>query len=439
MRWLFTVAIIGFGSLFYTNNWVKTHLPPNTYLNERALGLKSKSTVLNWLGVSQDPKLRVKVGKRVYTFEYRDLGIIFDLNQTYRELTKETETAFPKNLLVFAESFKQKKTVLPQFVFSQEYYDRVTNLQFNFSTQDDKIVLNPKQKNLVYENHQELFVIDPRSLSREILMNFGKKTVLEPVIHRIFDNRGNLKITDYNKRLAQTFSEPVKLYFPDNAAVIGKLVEQDLHSVLSVNYDSQNEWLSVGVETAAFKQLADSLTFDLGKDLKVNRVDFEQKLISLINSRFNGYPVDSLIINFSEAPNTQGEAAAKYIEIDISQQKMYLWENGQNLAIHRVSSGLYYPTPPGRYKILNKAENAYSYIYHVWMPYWMAFSLDPKVNAYLGIHELPYWVDPAGQEIRRPRDFIGSPHTGGCVSLDIGEAQEVYAWAEVGNPVLVFD
>jgi len=433
------IVIIGIVLLVSLNIWVNNHLPPNTYLNERALGLKAKSKVLHWLGASQNPKLRIKVGERVYSFEYRDLGIIFDLNQTFRELTKETETAFPQNMLVFVKSFKQKKTVIPQFVFSQEYYDRVANLQFNFSTQDDKILLNPREKNLVYENHQELFVIDPRSLSREILVNFGKKTVLEPVVHRVFDNRGNLKIADYNKRLTQTFSEPVKLYLGDSATVIGKLEESDLHSVLSVNYDSQNEWLSVGVETTTFKQLADSLTFNLGKDLKVNRTDFEQKLISLINSRFNGYPVDSLIINFSEAPNTQGLEAAKYIEIDISQQKMYLWEKGENVAIHRVSSGLYYPTPPGRYQILNKAENAYSYIYHVWMPYWMAFSLDPKVNAYLGIHELPYWVDPTGQEIRRPRDFIGSPHTGGCVSLDLGEAEKVYAWAEIGDPVLIFD
>jgi lipoprotein-anchoring transpeptidase ErfK/SrfK len=146
-----------------------------------------------------------------------------------------------------------------------------------------------------------------------------------------------------------------------------------------------------------------------------------------------------VIVSFSEAPNTEGEVAEKYIEIDLSQQKMYLWEGGENVAVHRVSSGLYYATPPGHYQILNKANNAYSYIYHVWMPFWMAFSLDPQVNAYLGIHELPYWVDGVGQEIRRPRDFIGSPHTGGCVSLDVGEAELVYNWAEVGTPVWIFE
>jgi lipoprotein-anchoring transpeptidase ErfK/SrfK len=100
---------------------------------------------------------------------------------------------------------------------------------------------------------------------------------------------------------------------------------------------------------------------------------------------------------------------------------------------------LYYPTPPGHYQILNKAKNAFSDIYYVYMPYWMAFYLDPKINAYLGIHELPYWVTNDGQQIRRPRDFLGSPHTGGCISLDVGIAEKVYNWAEVGTKVEIYE
>jgi len=439
MRWFWLVVIVGLATLFWANSWVTTHIFPNTYLNEQPLGLKSKNAVIRWLGVFQKPKMRIKVGERVYTFEYADLGIIFDLNKTFKELTKENELTFPQNLVVFVKSFKQKKTVLPEIVFSQEYYERVEKLQFNFATTDDKVSINPKAKTLVYENYQELLVIDPRSLSREIVVNFGKRAVLKPLIHRVIDGLKSLKIADYNQCLGQIFAQPVQLYSENGAEAIGKIAVSELRSVLSVSYDAQNEWLSVGVEQTALRRLTESLTFNLGKDLRVDRIEFEEQLVSLINSRFNGYPVNSVIVSFSEAPNTEGEVAEKYIEIDLSQQKMYLWESGENVAVHRVSSGLYYATPPGHYQILNKANNAYSYIYHVWMPYWMAFSLDPKVNAYLGIHELPYWVDSGGQEIRRPRDFIGSPHTGGCVSLDVGEAELVYNWAEVGTPVWIFE
>jgi len=438
MRWPVPIALIGISLFFGANYFVRTHLPANTFLNEFNLGLKSHQTVLNWLGSAQNPKLQVKVGARVYPFQYQDLGIIFDLNQTYRELTEESTQKFPQNIIAFLKAYGERKAVLPALVFSQEFYERVAALQFDFSKDKDKVLLSPKTKNLVYENHQELFVIDAQSLLKEILVNFGKKGVLKPQVHRVIDSHKSLKIAEYNLQLSEIFAKPVKLY-ADKTGLVGKLSETDLKQILLIDYDTQNEWLSVGVDREAFEGVVSSLAFSLGKDLKVDKEDFRQKLISLINSRFNGYSTDSLIINFREAPNTEGEVEAKYIEIDLSQQKMYLWEEGENIAIHRVSSGLYYPTPPGRYKILNKAENAYSYIYHVWMPYWMAFSLDPKVNAYLGIHELPYYYDLTGTEIRRPRDFIGSPHTGGCVSLDVGEAKQVYDWAKVGTPVWIFD
>ena len=50
-----------------------------------------------------------------------------------------------------------------------------------------------------------------------------------------------------------------------------------------------------------------------------------------------------------------------------------------------------------------------------------------------------YWIDSNGETIRRPRDFIGSPHTGGCVSLDVGMAKIVYDWADEGMLVLIYD
>ncbi len=141
----------------------------------------------------------------------------------------------------------------------------------------------------------------------------------------------------------------------------------------------------------------------------------------------------------NQKPNTDGTKKNKYIEIDISQQKMYLFEKGVLKKSYRVSTGLYYPTPTGVFTIFNKNLNAYSSIYHVWMAYWMAFYIDPYLKASFGIHELPYWYDASGKKKFRPRDFIGSPHTGGCVALDIGKAQEVYAFADVGTSVYIFD
>jgi lipoprotein-anchoring transpeptidase ErfK/SrfK len=138
-------------------------------------------------------------------------------------------------------------------------------------------------------------------------------------------------------------------------------------------------------------------------------------------------------------PNTDGKQADKYIEIDLSQQRMYLFRDGEIYTSYPISSGRYFPTPTGVFTILNKAPNAYSDIYHVWMPYWMAFFYHSQLKAYFGIHELPYWLTANGQKIQRPREFIGSPNTGGCIALDVDTARQVYAFGDIGMPVYIYD
>lgn len=150
-------------------------------------------------------------------------------------------------------------------------------------------------------------------------------------------------------------------------------------------------------------------------------------------------PIDVDVLGVvDEGPNSDGALSKKYIEVDLTQQKMYLFHNGTVKQSYAISSGLDYPTPTGKFIIFNKATNAYSSIYHVWMPYWLGFYVDPKLHASFGIHELPYWYSK-GVKIRRPRENIGSPHTGGCIALDIGKAKEVYMFADIGTPMYIFD
>lgn len=139
----------------------------------------------------------------------------------------------------------------------------------------------------------------------------------------------------------------------------------------------------------------------------------------------------------SEKAGSDGSLAEKYLEVDISQQKLYRWQGGEVVGIHIISTGKYGPTPIGIHKIKNKAKLAWSPPAQVWMPFWMAFGYNPNLQAYLGFHELPYWDGSNGIRIRRPFDTLGIPVTGGCIQLNIGEAEEVYNWTEVGIPVLI--
>lgn len=120
----------------------------------------------------------------------------------------------------------------------------------------------------------------------------------------------------------------------------------------------------------------------------------------------------------------------KYIDINLENQSMALFENGKLSDIYPISSGKRgMDTPKGRYEIENKARRPFSKRYGLYMPYWMA--LTP--SGLFGIHELPEW--PGGY--KEGADHLGRPVSHGCVRLGVGPAARVWNWAEEGTPVVV--
>jgi len=121
----------------------------------------------------------------------------------------------------------------------------------------------------------------------------------------------------------------------------------------------------------------------------------------------------------------------KYIDINLKSQVLSRFENGQVLSTHLISSGKRgMDTPKGEHKIYNKTPRAWSKQYGLYMPYWMAILPDGKV----GLHELPEW--PGGY--KEGAAHLGIPVSHGCVRMGIGSAKEVYEWADIGTPVIVY-
>lgn len=120
----------------------------------------------------------------------------------------------------------------------------------------------------------------------------------------------------------------------------------------------------------------------------------------------------------------------RWIEVDLSEQKLKAWE-GTNLFLESsVSTGLpWWPTPTGEFRVWIKlratrmqgGQGKYAYNLPN-VPYVMYFqnSQVPSWRGY-GIHGA-YWHN----------DF-GRPRSHGCVNLPVNVAKEVYFWA---NPVL---
>lgn len=132
----------------------------------------------------------------------------------------------------------------------------------------------------------------------------------------------------------------------------------------------------------------------------------------------------------AQASETQvlGEAKAsgeKWIEIDLSEQRLYAHEGDKVIYTFLVSTGKWAPTPKGDFRIWiklrystmsggNKADGTYYYLPNV--PYVMFFH-----NGF-GLHGT-YW-----------HNNFGTPMSHGCVNLSVIDAEKLFWWTEPSVP-----
>lgn len=120
--------------------------------------------------------------------------------------------------------------------------------------------------------------------------------------------------------------------------------------------------------------------------------------------------------------------SGKLIDVDLSEQKLRLYQNGEIIAEYPASTGKSgMSTPTGNFQILSKEENHWSSKYGLYMPYALNFYGDYY------IHELPYW--PSGY--REGEEHLGTPVSHGCVRVGVGAAETVYNFAEIGTKVVI--
>lgn len=124
---------------------------------------------------------------------------------------------------------------------------------------------------------------------------------------------------------------------------------------------------------------------------------------------------------------------AKRIEVDIGDQRMYVWEGDDLVFNWTASTGLAtHPTRTGAFAVQSKEPNAWSSAWQLWMPHWLGiYWAGGSEN---GIHALPVingttlWGG-----------MLGSPVSYGCVVLDTADAETLYNWADIGTPVDIHD
>jgi lipoprotein-anchoring transpeptidase ErfK/SrfK len=128
-----------------------------------------------------------------------------------------------------------------------------------------------------------------------------------------------------------------------------------------------------------------------------------------------------------------GLDSPQYIEINLSTQQLFAWQNSQVVFTSPVVTGKdSAPTITGLFAIYTKERNRYlngapyGYDYNVFVTYWMPF-----VGGY-GLHDASW----------RPPSWFGTQafhYNGshGCVNMLTGAAAFIWSWAPVGTPVWV--
>lgn len=124
---------------------------------------------------------------------------------------------------------------------------------------------------------------------------------------------------------------------------------------------------------------------------------------------------------------------SRYIEINLSQQKLWAWQDNQvifSTPITSGASGYGFGTPVGLFSIYGKERSRYlngaqyGWGYNVFVDYWMPFS------GGVGLHDADWRSSFGGQ------DYInGGSH--GCVNMSKSAAAYLYGWATIGTPVWV--
>lgn len=241
-------------------------------------------------------------------------------------------------------------------------------------------------------------------------------------------------IEEYNHRLNLIHRTSLNISLKDGSELTDIALNPTLLRSILIPTSTQLNIPPLVNQTILLKYLTDHLTPEQ-KQFFSPTFAYENTQ-KAVNARFMGEATPQ-VLGVDDGPTSYGERADKYLEVDLSQQKMYFFIKGKLFKEYRVSTGAEYPTPVGDFHILNKAPNAFSAIYNVWMPYWMGFKYASDVGAYLGLHEIAYALDDKGKPVYNHGYYIGDMMTGGCVAMEPKDSREIYNLSDVGMLVRV--
>jgi len=118
----------------------------------------------------------------------------------------------------------------------------------------------------------------------------------------------------------------------------------------------------------------------------------------------------------------------KRIVLSISEQRMWIYENGEQIREFVISTGVdRSPTQPGVFQVQTHELSAYASVWELTMPHFLGI-YEAWPGFMNGIHGLPTLKSGA----RLWESILGKPASYGCIILKLDAAEWLYNWAEDG-------
>lgn len=221
----------------------------------------------------------------------------------------------------------------------------------------------------------------------------------------------------------------------------GVLVEKTAFTVFDQTFPTGMELASIDSDANGTEELAIAPAGDFTTQVLVTRDDgvaIGEPLLPFGHDFRGGLTASTLQSEhgplLAVAPKHQRQhgdtnRGERYVEVDLTKQTTYLWENGYNYATYRISSGLPgTPTPEGEFEILKKLET------HVYDGRPVYFYPNTKWNLRFkgGAPGFNYYFHTAYWH-----NNFGNPMSHGCVNMREEEAAVLYEWADLGTPVWI--
>lgn len=214
------------------------------------------------------------------------------------------------------------------------------------------------------------------------------------------------------------FSHPVVLFFLVALGLV--LLLTPLKKYVYLAYQNVGIKAGINLNNIASQSYVDFIKSQTGQFENTSEAVWLNKSIT-----YNSLLADAKVLG-EQSPLDDN----KWIEINLSEQRLYMKEGTNTVASFLVSTGKWAPTPTGEWRIWTKlrytrmsgGSQALGTYYNLPnVPYTMYY-----YQGY-GIHGA-YWHNNFGQRMSH-----------GCVNMRPEEAGIVFNWAEVGTRVVVHD